>query len=114
MNVLQIRRINRRQVESDEQSAPESISDTYVWLNWNGNLDDPNDSEEDCAADDESNIEHNNGINDPESPEQPDVCAPPNVPRLVWPTQKSKSHADKALLMVNAVETRRIKRGNKT
>jgi len=69
LNVRRIRRINRHPVESDDDSSPESISDTEDWLNWNGDLDNPNDSEEDCVAADESDIEHNNGIEDPECPE---------------------------------------------
>jgi len=113
LNVRQFRRINRHPVESDDDCAPESISDTDDWLNWNGNLDNPNDSEEDCAADDESNIEHNNGIEDPECPEQQDVSAAPNVPGLVRPTRKSKRQAEMVLVMVNAVETRRNKGGKK-
>jgi hypothetical protein len=56
-------------VETDDDSAPESISDTEDWLNWNGNLDNPNDSEEDCAAADEYDIEYNNCMGDPECPE---------------------------------------------
>ena len=60
MNVRRIWRINRRPVESDKDSALESISDTDDWLNRNGDLDNPHDSKDDCAADDESNIEHNN------------------------------------------------------
>jgi hypothetical protein len=113
LNVRRIRRINRHPVESDEDSAPESISDTEDWLNWNGDLDNPNDSEEDCAADDDSDIEHNNCIEDPECPEQQDVCAAPNVPGLVRPTRKSKRQAEKVLVTVNAVETRRNKGGKK-
>jgi len=113
LNVRRIRRINRHPVESDDDSTPESISDTHDWLNWNGDLHNPNDSEEDCAADDESDIEHNNGIKDPECPEQQDVCAAPNVPGLVRPTRKSKRQAEKVLAMVNAVETRRNKGGIK-
>jgi len=35
LNVPQIRRINRHPVESDDDSAPESILDTDDWLNWN-------------------------------------------------------------------------------
>jgi len=57
LNVHQIQGINRHPVESDEDSAPESISDTDDWLNWNGDLDNPNDSEDDCAADAESDIQ---------------------------------------------------------
>jgi hypothetical protein len=70
LNVRWIRRINCHPVESDHDSAPESISDTDDWLNWNGDWDNPNDSEDDCAADDESDIRLNNGIEDPECPEQ--------------------------------------------
>jgi len=69
LNVRQIWRINRHPVRSDNNSAPESISDTDGWLNWNGDLDNPNDSEDDCAADHESNIGPNNGIEDPECQE---------------------------------------------
>jgi len=57
LNVRRILRINRQTVESDEDSAPESISDTEDWLNWNGDLDNPNDSEDYCAADVESDME---------------------------------------------------------
>jgi len=113
LNLRRIRRINRHPVKIDDDSAPESISDPDDWLNWNGDLDNPNDSEEDCAADDESDIEHNNGIEDPECPEQQDVSAAPNVPGLVWPTQKSKRLAEKVLVTVNAVETWRNKGGKK-
>jgi len=54
LNLHRIRRINSHPVESDEDSAPESVLDTDDGLNWNGDLDIPNDSEDDCAADDES------------------------------------------------------------
>jgi len=113
LNVHRIRRINCHPVESDKDSASESISDTNDWLNWNGDLDNPNDSEEDCAADNDSNIEHNNCVKDPECPEQQDVSTAPNVPGLVRPTRKSKRQAQKVLVMVNAVETRRNKGGKK-
>jgi len=38
LNVCRIRRINHHPVKSDEDSAPESISDTDDWLNWNGDV----------------------------------------------------------------------------
>jgi hypothetical protein len=60
LNVRRIRRINRHTVKSDELSEPERITDTDDWLHWNGDLDYPYDSEEDCVADDDSDIEHNN------------------------------------------------------
>jgi len=113
LNVRQIRSMNRHPVESDDDSAPESISDTDDWLNWNGDLDNPNDSEDDCTADNESDIGPNNGIEDPECAEQQDVSAAPNVPGLVRLTRKSKRQAEKVLVMVNAVETRRNEGGKK-
>jgi len=113
LDVRRIRKINRHPVQSDVDRAPESISDTDDWLNWNGDLDNPNDSEEDCAADNESDIEPNTGIEDPECPEQQDVSAVPNVPGLVRPTWKSKWQAEKVLVTVNGVETRRNKGGKK-
>jgi len=61
----------------------------------------------------ESDIEHHNGIKNSEWPEQQDVSAAPNVLRSVWPTRKSKRQAEKVLLTVNAVETRRNKGGKK-
>jgi len=71
LNVCRIRRINRDRVESDEDSATHSISDTQDWLHWNGDLDNQNDSEDECAADVESDIiEQDNCIEDPECPEQ--------------------------------------------
>jgi len=109
LNVRQIRRSNHHPVESDDNRAPESISDTDDWLNWHGDLDNPNDSEDDCAADDESDIGPNNSIEDPECPEQQDVSAAPNVPRLVRPKRESKRQAEKVLVTVNAVETWRNK-----
>jgi len=109
LNVHRIRRINRHPVESDEDCAPESISVTEDWLNRNGELDNPNDSEDDCAADVESDMNQDDSIEDPESQEQQDVSAAPNVPKLIRPTQKSKTQAEKVLVPLNAIETRRNK-----
>jgi len=113
LNVRHSRRINRHPVTSDEDSAPQSILDTEDWLSWIGDLDDPNDSEEDCAADNDSDTEHKNSIEDPECPEQQNESAAPNVPGLVRPTPKSKRQAEKVLVTVNAAETRRNKGGKK-
>jgi len=108
-NVCRIRRINHHPVKSDEDSTPESISVTEDWLNWNGDLNNPNDSEEDCAAHIKSDIEQDNNIEDPECPEQRDVSATLIVPRMIWPTQKSKRQAERVLMTVHAIETRRNK-----
>ena len=76
-------------------------------------MDNPNDSEENCAADDDSDIVHNNCIEDPECPQQKDVSAAPNVPGLVRQTQKSKRQAKKVSMTVNAAEMRRNQGGKK-
>ena len=112
LNDHRIRRINHHAVESDEDSTPASISDAENWLDWNGDLDNPNDSEDDCVADFESDLEHDNGIEDPECPEQQDVTAIPNVPRLIQSTLKSKTQNEQVLVPVNAMETRRNERLN--
>jgi len=112
LNVGRIRRINCHAVKSDDVSAPESISDTENWLNWDGDLDNPNESEDDCEADNESDVEQDNCNKDSECPKQWDVCATPNVPRLIRPTGRSKKNTAKRLVTVNATETRRI-RGNR-
>jgi len=98
---------------SIRDTPPERISDNHDWLNGNGDLDNPNDSVEDCAADDVSDIEHNNGIEYPECTEPQDLSAPPNVLGLVRPTRKSKRQAEEVLVTVNAVETRRNTGGKK-
>jgi hypothetical protein len=113
LNVCPIRRINRHPVRSDEDSPPESISNTEDWINWNGNLENPNYNEENIAADDDTDIAHNNCIEDLECPQQQDVSATPNVPRLVWPTGNSKRQAEIVLMTVNAAETRRYRGGKK-
>jgi len=109
LNVRRIWRINCHPVDSDEDSTPESSSDTEDWLNWNGDWDNPNDSEDDCAADVESDMDQDNSIEDPESQEQRDVSTGPNVPGLIRPTWKTQRQAETALVTVNAIETRRNK-----
>jgi len=70
-------------------------------------LENPNNSEDDCTAVNESDIQYNNCIEDPEFQEQQHLSSTPTDPRLVMPTRKSKTQADKVLLTVNTVETRR-------
>jgi len=111
-NVCRISRINCYPAESDDDSAPESISDTDNWLNWNGALDNPSKSEDDSEADNESDVELVNCFENPECPELLDACATPNVPGLIRPTWRAKNKTEKGLVTVNATETRRI-RGNR-
>jgi hypothetical protein len=113
LNVSRIQRINRHPVEGDEDSAKQTISDTNNWLHWNADLDNANEREEEWVVDNDSDIEHNNGINDSECPEQKDLRAAPNVPGLVWPTQKSKIQTRMVLLTLNAVETQSNQGGKK-
>jgi len=90
LNVRRIWRIDRHPVESDDHNSPKSISDTENWLNWIGDLNNPNQSEDDCEADNESDVEQDNCFEDLECPEQQDVCATPNVPGSIRPTGGSK------------------------
>jgi len=106
MNVCQIRRIKLHPVESDEDTVPESISNTEDSLNWNEDLNNPNDCEDNCMANDESDIKQEYSIEDPQCPEQQDVSAAPNDSRLIYPTQKSKTHTDQQLVTLNAIEMR--------
>jgi hypothetical protein len=96
-----------------QDCTPETIADTDDWLHGNGDLDDPNDSEEDCSADNDSDMEYNNCFEDPECPEKQDVSGAPNVPGLVRPTRKTKRQAEKVIMTVNAAETRRNTGGKK-
>jgi len=75
-------------------------------------LDHPNESEDNCKADNEPDVEQDKCFEDPECPEQRDACAAPNVPGLIRPTGRSKKKTEKGLVTVNATETRRI-RGNR-
>jgi len=107
LNVRRIRRNNRHPVVTDEECTPESISDCQDWLDWNGNIDNSNAREDDCAADVETDIEQDNRIEDPECLQQREVSAAPNVPGLIRPTPQSKRQAEKVLMTVNAIEMRR-------
>ena len=51
LNVRRIKRFNRHPAATDEHSSPERISDTEKWPEWNGDLDSPNDSEDDWDPD---------------------------------------------------------------
>jgi hypothetical protein len=78
-----------------------------MWLYWNDNLDIPNDGKDDCEADVKSDIVPDNGIEDLESSDPQDVSDAPDVPQLIRPTLRSRSHLKKVLTMVNAMETRK-------
>jgi len=109
LNVDPIKWIDRHPAKSDEDNSPESFSDTENWLNWDGDLHNPNDSKDDCKADNESHMELDNGSEDSQTPEQQSVSAAPNVSGLIWPIRQSKKNVEKALMMMNIIETRKNK-----
>jgi hypothetical protein len=75
----------------------------------NGDLDNPNDSEDDCEADNESDMELDNSSEVSKTLEVQNVSAAPNVPGLIRPIPQSKKKVEKALVTVNTMETRRSK-----
>jgi len=87
LNVSRIRSIHRHPVETGEDSEPHTIWDTEDWFNWNGDLDNRNDSEDDCPAAVESDMEQESRMEHPECPEQWDISTARNIPGLIWPTQ---------------------------
>jgi len=114
LNVRRIRRIDHHPAESDGDCAPESVSNIENWLNLNGDLDNPDDSEDDCEAENESDVKLDNYGEYPECPVQRDVCAAPNVPRLIQPTGRSRKKAERGLVTVNSIKTRKIRGNRKT
>jgi len=108
--VCPMKRINRHPVESDEDSAPESIADTEDWGNRDADLDNTNDTNDDCSADIESGIEKVNAIEVPGCPEHCDGSAAHNVPGLIRHTWKLNRPAEMVLLTGNSIETRRTRR----
>jgi len=65
-----------------------------IYLDWNGDLQNPNTSDDDWEADNGSNIEIDNGVEAPSSPEHQDVSATPYAPQLILPTQWSLNQVD--------------------
>ena len=82
---------------------------TKDWLHWNGDVDYRNDTGDDCVGDVESHIEQVQATKDPECPEQWDVIAAPNVPRMFRPTRMSRRQPEKRDVTAIAIETWRNK-----
>jgi hypothetical protein len=102
--ILKVRRrlrLNCHPIESDQDSVLESVLGTKNWLNWNGDLDNPNDSKDDCTDHDKSDIAQNNCIEALECPEQQDVPATANVSRLVRPIRKAQRYANHVLVIIS-------------
>jgi len=106
LDVCQIRQIDGHLAESGEDSAPDSISDSENWLDWNGDVDNSNNSKDNWDADTESEIQQENDFEETETLEKQNVSAAPNVPRLIWPTRRSKKNIHQVLKTVNTIEWR--------
>jgi hypothetical protein len=80
-------------------------------LNWNGDLDYPNESEDEWVENDDSDVEVDDDIKAGESPWYRVVSAVRTVPDLIRRTLRSMKHNDEKLMTVSTMETRR-KKGN--
>jgi len=69
-------------------------------------LDNPNDSKDDWEADNESDVELENGSEVSESQEVRNVSVAPDDPVLIWVIRQSKKKVEQALVTVNIMETR--------
>jgi len=69
-------------------------------------------SKDDCEVDDEPDIEPGKYLTALESQEYHVVSREPHVPGLILPIQSSMKQAEKWLLTVSAMETRRNKGNN--
>jgi hypothetical protein len=105
-----MRSIDRNPSELDKTSALEIISDPEHWLSWNGDMDNPKVSHEDYDADDESITGPEIGIKTSQGPEHCIVCAVLNVLELIGPRWRIMKQAEKRLVTVSVLETRRTKR----
>jgi len=83
--------------------------DTENWLNWNGDLDNPNESKDNKQVDDESDVEYDNSIEDLVDSEWQNVSAAPNTSELTLPLWRLMKLTDKVLMPVDTMYTRRNK-----
>jgi hypothetical protein len=63
-------RIDCHLADCDEDTAPDSISNTDNLLNWNGDCVNPTASKDNWEQDSESDVELGNGTDNPECQEQ--------------------------------------------
>jgi hypothetical protein len=91
IKVCKIQRIDCHPAESDEDGAPESISDIENWLYWASDFNNAMVCKDDWEAD-KHHLKLDNGIDACECPHQQNVSATPNVPRMIQRTQMSMHH----------------------
>jgi hypothetical protein len=102
-----LNRIQYSVAERHEDSAPETISDTKNWLDWNWDLDNPNDGEDDWQADIQSNILLDNAVEDRKIPPQHNGNGIPNFPRLLQLTWSSKPTVERIFMTFNSINANR-------
>jgi len=107
VNVHGIETIEWHPAESDEERTPESNSHPDNWPHWNGDLDNPNYSEDNWETDNESDMDVDSGVEDPESPALRDVSATRHIPGMIRPTRRSNWQVGKVLMTGNKMETKR-------
>jgi len=91
LNVRRIKPIDRHPAETDEDISPESILDVKNWHNWNRDLDNPNGSEYQWEADNESDMKLDNGSGESETPKLRIVSTASNVSGLIRPMRQWKN-----------------------
>jgi len=74
-------------------------------LHRNGDLHDPHDSEDDWEADNQSDMELDNGVKDSDTAEQGDLSVAPNVPTYIGSKQISQTIAEMVSMMISTMET---------
>ena len=89
LNIPWIDSIDHHPATSNEDRATEIISDTEYYLYWTSDCQIQNMNNDDWEADNESDIDLDNGIEAPESPEPQVVRSARNVPGLIRPTWRS-------------------------
>jgi hypothetical protein len=88
------------------------VVDTEIWLPWNSHFQNPHLTEDAREVVNASDIELYNGTNIPEISQQQIVSDTQNVPGLIWPIQRPRTHRGKVLMIIDTMETRR-NHGNK-
>jgi len=88
-NLRRIKKIDQHPVGSDEDRAPESISNDENWLHWNVDMGNPNESEHDSKADDKSDLQP---VLSPDAETHPKLIpkAKPVEPIIIYPCLKHR------------------------
>jgi hypothetical protein len=88
--------------------APQSIVHTENWLHWIVDLDNPNDNDNNWEADNDFNMQLDNGIKDVKTPKQQHVSAAQKIPELIQPSWRLERMVKQVLTRVTKMEMRPI------